>query len=123
MKEPVGQRLKDIRLAVVALAGLATAAEDIFLFAEIGETADEEIEAAVVVVVEPHGAGGPSRRTHTCLGGDVGEGAVAVVPIENAVGILRDVQVRQSVTVVVADSYAHSIGVARNAGFGGDIRK
>src|SRR6185312_4665024 len=60
---------------------------------------------------------------HASLGGHVGEGAVAVVVIEDAVGVLGDVEVGEAVAVVVTDSNAHAVGVAWNAGLGGDIGK
>jgi len=55
---------------------------------EIDETADEEIEAAVVVVVEPDGAGSPPGSGDASTFSDVGKGAVAIVAIENATAVI-----------------------------------
>ena len=53
-------------------------------FAEVDEAADEQIEAAIVVIVEPDRAGGPSRRRYARFLRHIGESAVAIVVIENA---------------------------------------
>ena len=92
-------------------------------FGEIDEAADEEIEAAVVVVIEPDGAGGPAGSGNAGFFGDVGEGAVAIVAIENAAAILRDVEIGETVGVVVANGDAHAVAAAGDAGFFGDIRE
>ena len=64
------------------------AARFVQLFAEIRELADKKIEAAIVVIIEPDSAGGPSRRSYPRLFGDVGERAIAVVVIQNAAAVL-----------------------------------
>jgi len=97
------------------------AAEHVLRLVKIAESADEQIEAPVVVVIEPHGAGAPSRSAHAGLGRHVGEGAVAVVVIENAVWILSDIQIGESVAVVVSHGHAHSVSIALDASFGGDV--
>ena len=75
-------------------------------FAEIHEVADEQVEPAIVVVVEPDSAGSPSGSGDAGLLGHIGESAVAVVVIENAATVLRDVEVGKAVAVVVADRNA-----------------
>src|SRR5215469_4581985 len=85
--EEAGGGLKEARNAVVLLAELVVAAGVALAGAVVDETADEEIELAVVIVVEPDCAGGETRRLETGLFGDVGESAVAVVAIENAVAV------------------------------------
>jgi hypothetical protein len=61
--------------------------------AEVDEATDEQIEPSIIVVVEPDRARCPAQSGHSCMLGDVGESAIAVVAIENAASILRDVQI------------------------------
>ena len=63
----------------------------------------------------------PSRARHAGFRRHVGEGAVSIVVVQNAVGILRDVEVGKAVAVVVANGDAHAVGVSGDAGFLGHI--
>ena len=94
-----------------------------WILLEVHEVADEEIQASVVVVIKPYGAGGPAGSGDAGFRGDVGESAVAVIVIKNAAGILRDVKVGESVAIVISDCDAHAVGVAGHAGFFGDVGK
>src|ERR1700691_5528439 len=111
----------DIWFAVPAFAGEGVAAEFIFGSVEIHEAADEEIEAAVVVVIKPDGAAAPAGSGDAGFGGDIAESAVAIIVIEDAVRVLRDVEVGETVAIVIADSDAHAVGVTRDAGFFGHV--
>ncbi len=121
VEEIAGLGAVDIGFAVPAFAGDGVAAEFIFGFVEIDEAADEEVEAAVVVIIEPDGAAAPAGSGDAGFGGDVGESAVAIIVIENAAGILRDVEIGEAVGVVIADGDAHAVGVSGHAGFFGDV--
>src|SRR6266705_1060178 len=46
----------------------------------------EQIQLTVVVIVKPHGAGGPAGCGHTCFLGDVSESAVMIIMVE---GVLQ----------------------------------
>src|SRR5271169_422926 len=63
---------------------------------------------AVFVVVDPGAAGVPAcfgaRLEEAGTLGDVGEGAVAVVVIENVLAVVGDEEVVEAVVVVVADA-------------------
>ena len=85
--------------------------------AEIDEAANEKVEPAVVVVVEPYCARCPSRSGYSGLFGDVGEGAIAVVAIENAAAVLRDVEIGEAIGVVVADRDTHAVASTGHPGF------
>jgi len=61
---------------------------------KLGELADEQIEPAVVVVVEPDSARTPSSGGNTCFGSHVSKGPVAVVVIEDVAAILRNINIR-----------------------------
>ena len=78
---------------------------------------DEEIELAVAIVVNEGAAGAPARflAGDARLFADVGEGAVAVVVVENVLAVVGDEQVVEAVVVVVADADALSPAAVANA--------
>ena len=82
----------------------------------------EQIEAAVVVVVEEPGAGAPSAGPDPRAGGDVGERAVSLVAIEPVAAIAGDVEIREAVVVVVADRHAHPVDAVCGAAETGLLR-
>ncbi len=83
---------------------------------------DEEIEPAVVVVVEPPGREAGERLLHLQLRRHLLEGAVAAIAVEEVVAEhVRRVEVGEAVVVVVAPRHALGEGVAGDAGADGDI--
>ena len=118
------RRLEDARDAVEALTELVVAAEDVAGERKLHEAAQEQIELAVVVVVEPHRARRPSWRRQAGLVGDVREGAVAVVAIQRAAPVRGDENVGVAVVVVVGHRTAHAeLFAAADAGRVGDVRE
>ena len=113
-------RLEDARNAVELAAQFVVAAGEVAVGAVVHEAADEEIEPAVVVEIEPDGAGGPvafeDLGAEAGLFADIGEGAVAVVVIENRAAVGGDEDVGEAVVVVVARRHAHAEGAAGHAG-------
>src|SRR2546425_10566760 len=90
---------------------------------EVNVIGDEEIEAAVAVVVHEGAAGVPALAI-ACdagLGADVGEGAIAVVVVETVFAEVGDEEVVEAVVVVIADANALSPAGMNEAGFDGDI--
>ena len=71
-----------VRVAVGAVARLLLPAMAVVLEGPLEITGDEQIEVAVVVVVEEPGAGTPPAGTDAGAGGHVGERAIALVAIE-----------------------------------------
>src|SRR5579864_7576718 len=64
---------------------------------------------AIIVVIEPGRARGPSPRIlNTCVRAHVGEGSVTVVVIENASAVTHHEQIRESIVVIVAYSHSHA---------------
>src|SRR5216683_2966269 len=90
---------------------------------EIDVVGDEQIELAVAVVVNKGAAGAPGFSVAGNLGflADVGEGAVAVVVVEDVFAVVRDVEIFPAVVVVVADAYALARPGVSQAGFCGDV--
>src|SRR5262249_54548980 len=81
VKQPASSRRIAARAAVVTLAGPLVSAEHVFRFVKIGETPNEKIELAIVVVVKPYSTGGPTRRSDAGFLSHVSKSAVAVVAI------------------------------------------
>jgi hypothetical protein len=105
----------------MALAILMNAAGLIQFFAEVHESPDEKVEAAIIVIVEPDCARRPPWGGYSSLLCHVGKATVAVVVIENTAPVLSDVQVRETVTIVVAHSYALPVSAAPHPGFFGYV--
>jgi hypothetical protein len=113
--------LEHARNAIILAAQLVVAAREVMLGPVIDEAAHEQIQAPVVIVVEPDRAGGPSGGRQAGLFGDVGELSVAVIVIQDRAAVRGDKQVGKTVVVIVAHGYAHAESAAGYAGFFGHI--
>src|SRR6185436_8360151 len=89
----------------------------------VDEAGNEKIELAVLVIIEPDGAGGPSGRRDSGFLSYVCESAVAVVVIENVPTIAGNVKIGAAVAVVITRGCAHTKRAARNSGFFSNIGK
>src|SRR5271163_4850731 len=86
----------------------------------------EQIQMAVVVVIEKAGGAAPTASLYTRLGGDVCKGAITIVVIQSILSVVRDVQIGKAIIVVIADRHAHAVvAVARirQTSFLGDVRE
>jgi len=90
---------------------------------EIDVIGDEKIEVAVAIVVDESAASVPAlaRAGDTGFLADVGEGAVAVVVVENIFAEVGDEKIVETVVIVIADAHALSPAGMMQAGFGSDI--
>jgi hypothetical protein len=90
---------------------------------EVDVVGDEEVEVAVTVVVKEGAAGVPASfgLEKAGLTGDIGEGAIAVVAVEDVLAVVGDKEVVEAVVVVVADAAALTPSAATQAGLEGDI--
>src|SRR5439155_8595542 len=90
---------------------------------EIDVVGDEEIEAAVAIVVDESAAGVPALAGAGDAGffADVGKGAVAVVVVEDVFPEVRDEEIVEAVVIVIADADALSPAGMKQASFGGDV--
>ena len=91
-------------------------ARQVLRFVEVHKPADKQVEAAVVVIVKPHRACGPSCSGDASFLGYIGEGAVPIVVIQDASAVLGDVQIRKAVSVVVAHSHALAVAATSHTG-------
>ena len=103
------------------MADLVAAAFELFDAGVVDEAADEEVELAIIVVIEPDGAGGPAWSGEPGFFGDVSERAVLVVFVQDAFAVGGDEQVRPAVVVVIPDGDAHAEVGAGDADFFGDV--
>src|SRR5713101_3531987 len=110
-------------MAVGTIAGAMLAAVEIILGRPLDVVGDHEIEPAVFVVVKPSCAGGPAALVgDTGLGGDIGEGAIAIVVVENGAAVAGDVDVRVAIVVEVTDGHALAVmPFAADPRFFGDV--
>ena len=106
----------------VVLAGFAGAELGQIVEVEVDVVGDEEIGPAVGVVVAKGGTGGPGVvGRETGWRGDVGEGAVTVVAVEDDAAEAGDEQVRPAIVVVVSDDCTHGPAGRADAGGIGDV--
>src|SRR5262249_25657675 len=83
--------------------------------------ANKQVQPPVVVVIEPGSARAPPRRSHPRFRRNIGKCTIAIVVIQDAARVLRDVEIRKSIAVVIAYSNTHAIRVSRHTGLGGHV--
>ena len=88
---------------------------------ELQIIADEQVQAAIAVVIEKCGAHAKVIVLHASGFSDVRESAIAVVVIENRGVPVGDIDVVVAVVVVIAHGYAHGETFSRHAGLRGYI--
>src|SRR5205085_6275223 len=121
VEEQAARRRINTWNTVKTFARALIAAELVLGFIELNEPANEQIEFAVVVIVEPHCTGRPTRRGKARFFSHVGEGSVTVVAVENIAAVLSYVKIGQTVAVIVADRDAHAVAPASDARLVGNI--
>ena len=84
---------------------------------------DEQVQFAVAIVVDQGAAGAPagSLPAQTGLLRDVGEGAVAVVAVQDVLSPVGDEQIVKAVVIVVADARPPTPSRSAQAGLVRDI--
>src|SRR5580692_4011881 len=90
-------------------SGTFAAAVEIVFRRPVDVVGNHQVQFAVVVVIEPRGAGTPlADVSYSGLRCHVGKCAIPVVVIEDASSVAEHEEVRESVVVVVADRNAHT---------------
>ena len=85
---------------------------------------DEQIQIAVAVIIGPAARARPARVSDARLPGHLGEGPVAVIPVEHVRPEVGQIDVRVAVPVVIRNARAHApaakgdAGMLRNVGEG-----
>ena len=82
---------------------------------EVHVVPDEEIQEAIAVVIQERRAGAPSGIIHPGLAGDVGEGAIAVVVVQDVVPDVCHVQIEKPIVVIVAGRCPHAVADVTDA--------
>ncbi len=100
--EHARQALVVQRVAIHPDAALRIAAEPIVGPGRVEVVGDEEIQVAVAIGVQERAAGAPAWQPDAGGARDVGEDAVAGVPVERVGAVVGDVQVHATVVVHVA---------------------
>ena len=81
----------------------------IFLKRPLHVVSHEQVQLAIVVVVEPYGAAGKAAACQLCPSCHIGEAAVAEIS-EQVAGTYRgDVDVFFAIIVIIADGAAHAV--------------
>ncbi len=90
---------------------------------QVDVVADEKVEVAVAIVVEPCTACSPMNffAMETGLLGDIGEGAVAIIVKQNVVAPGAAEEIVPAVVVIIADANAGLPASTREPGFFGDV--
>ena len=124
--EDVGGASKIVGVTVGAQAGFLFSPIAVVPEAPIYITGHEEVEAAVVVVIEEPGARAPSAGGNSSALRDVGERAVPIVVVERVAAVACHADVLKTIVIVVAHRYTHRVVVLRHpseAGFFPHIRE
>src|SRR5207249_12266286 len=85
------------------------------------KTGDEQVEFAVVVVVEPNRTGRPAGCSDTGLVSHISKRAVTIVAIQNIAAVTRDIEINPTVAIVIAGGDAHAEGATSHSGFVGHV--
>src|SRR5260370_42567168 len=75
------------------------------------------------MIIKPNRARSPAWRGDSGFFRDIGERPVAIVVIKDAASVLRYVEVRKAVAVVISDGDAHSVATALDTGLLRHIRE
>src|SRR5438132_14176717 len=63
---------------------------------------DEQVQLAVVVIVEPDGASRPAGRGDAGFLSRISERAITVIMIKNIAAITRDIEINPTIAVVIS---------------------
>src|SRR5580698_230570 len=92
-----------------AVGGSFGAARFAFLDAPIQIAGNEQIQPAVVIVIEKSRRSRPTAGGDASLRGDIRKSAVAIVVIQNILSEVGHVDVRKTVIVIIPDRDSHSV--------------
>src|SRR5260370_39228077 len=92
-------------------------------FGEVDKAAHEQVQPAIIVIVEPDRARSPSRCRDSGLCSHVGKRSIAIVAIQDAAPVLGDVKVGKTISVVVAYRNPHPVTATRDLSLLRDVGK
>ena len=124
MEQVTGRRVKDSRDAVVGPTQFVVTAENVPAQSIVHETAKEQVEAAVIIVVKPDGTGSPTVGGDARFGAHVGKGAIVVIMVKNGGMVIGGYQqVGPAIIVIVANGSPHREHIGGDSRFFRDIGK
>src|SRR5581483_655819 len=82
---------------------------------------DEQVELAVIVVIDPGGAGAKARAGHAHFCRDISEFTVVEIVKKMSIADGRNVDVIIAVVVIVADRATQAIHLSSESGLSGHI--
>src|SRR5207244_4777244 len=112
--ENVGHTFVIVRMAVSTISRPLLSAKAVGFEAPVHITCDEEIELAVVVVIEEPCAGAPAACTDSGFSGHVSKRSVSIVVIQGVSSIPCYIDIFETIVVVVSDSDTHAIEALRS---------
>src|SRR5207247_6387776 len=77
----------------------------------------------MIVVIKPCGAGSPAGSAQAGLFRHIRKRPIAIVVIQNAAAVLRDVEIGPAVIIIVSYGGAHPVAAAGNTRFFRDVGK
>ena len=77
----------------------------------------------IPIVIEKNGAGREARAGYSGCGGDITKGPITLVVKKFVAAIVRDVEIRAAIVVIVADGHSKPKALTTNARFFGYILK
>src|SRR5712672_1908335 len=105
------------RHAIVTTAHSFIGAKNVQSFLINYKAGNEQVEFAVVVIIKPDGAGGPTRRGDSGFISHISKRAIAVIVIEDIAAITSHVKINPTVAIIVAGGDAHAERAAGHSGF------
>ena len=107
----VGDAVIVVGMTVGTVAGLLLPAVAVGLETPIQVARNEDVELAVVVVIEEPGTRAPAAGCNTGCLGDIGKRAVSVVMVERVAAVSGHVDIFKAIVVVITDSHTHRVVV------------
>src|ERR1039458_8026865 len=109
---------------VVERAGIVVGGvEGAVLGIELHVAPDEQVNAAIAIVIQPGGADGPSVDLDAGLDGHVSECPITIVVVENRFAIAGHQEIHKTIVVKISGDRSRTEDICRYAGLVGDIRE
>src|SRR5206468_2852137 len=119
--ERIRQSFVEFRMTIAAVDARLSA-ERLFGGIPLHVIDDEQVQAAIVIVIEPPGRHSPPARiAHARLDCDVLESAIAAVAVQGGAIYTSYVEIGESIVVEISGGCGHTVAFAVQTGLGGDI--
>src|SRR6266550_781756 len=123
MKEMTGSGLEETRDTIVTAAHSLIGTKNVQRLLVSHKAQNKQIKLAIIVIVEPDGAGGPPRRGDSGFISHICERTIAVIAIKNIAAITGDIEINPTIAIVIAGGDAHPKRAAGHSGFVSHVRE